>query len=90
MRDLARVRTDERWEEFRGDQRIRDLVGIIDPDGMSRDEGWRYDLAFLAREIKRLAYAPFAVQPEAEFDRVVAELDARSPASGSAGAARCS
>ncbi|HET7012498.1 MAG TPA: hypothetical protein VFI65_01215 [Streptosporangiaceae bacterium] len=79
MRDLARVRTDEHWEEFRADQRVRDLVGIIDPDGMSRDEGWRYDLAFLAREIKRLAYAPFAIQPEAEFDRVVAELDAAIP-----------
>ena len=76
MRDLARVRKDELWEELRADQRIRDLVGIIDPDDLSRDEGWRYDLAFLAREIKRLAYAPFAIQPEAEFDRVVAELDA--------------
>jgi hypothetical protein len=41
---------------------------------MSRDDGWRYDLAFLAREIKRLAYAPFAIQPEAEFDLAVAEL----------------
>jgi hypothetical protein len=79
MRDLARVRTDERWEELRADHRVRDLVGIIDRDGMSRDEGWRYDLAFLAREIKRLAYAPFAIQPEAEFDLVVAELDAAIP-----------
>jgi hypothetical protein len=79
IRDLARVRTDEHWEELRADQRVRDLVGIIDRDELSRDEGWRYDLAFLAREIKRLAYAPFAIQPEAEFDRVVAELDAAIP-----------
>ena len=79
MRDLARVKSDEHWEELRADQRIRDLVGIIDADCLSRDEGWRYDLAFLAREIKRLAYAPFAIQPEAEFDLAVAELDAAIP-----------
>jgi hypothetical protein len=79
MRDLSRVRSDEHWQELRADQRIRDMVGIIDASSMSRDGGWRYDLTFLAREIKRLAYAPFAVQPEAEFDRAAAELDAAIP-----------
>ncbi len=74
MRHLARVRSDEHWQALRDDQRIRDMAGIIDADNMSRDEGWRYDLTFLGREIKRLAYAPFAIQPEAEFDRAVAEL----------------
>jgi tetratricopeptide (TPR) repeat protein len=79
MRDVARVKSDECWEDLRADQRIRDMAGIIDADAMSRDDGWRYDLAFLAREIKRLAYAPFALQPEAEFDQAVAELDAAIP-----------
>ena len=74
MRDVARVRSDECWQGLRDDQRVRDLAGIIDADSMTRDEGWRYDLAFLAREIKRLAYAPFAIQPEAEFDKAAAEL----------------
>jgi hypothetical protein len=79
MRDLARVRSEEHWQELRADQRIRDMVGIIDVGSMSRDGGWRYDLAFLVREIKRLAYAPFALQPEADFDRAAAELDAAIP-----------
>jgi hypothetical protein len=79
MRDLSRVRTEELWRELRADQRIRDMAGIIDPDSMSRDDGWRYDLAFLAREIKRLAYAPFAHQAEAEFDQAVAGLSAAIP-----------
>jgi hypothetical protein len=79
MRDLARVRSDEHWQELRADQRIRDMVGIIDAGSMSRDGGWRYDLVFLVREIKRLAYAPFALQPEADFDRAAAELDAAIP-----------
>jgi len=73
MRDLARIRSQEPWRDLRADQRVRDMAGIIDADSMSRDDGWRYDLAFLAREIKRLAYAPFDLQPEAEFDRDVAE-----------------
>jgi tetratricopeptide (TPR) repeat protein len=79
MRDLARVRSEEHWQELRADPRIRNMAGIIDADSLSRDDGWRYDLAFLAREIKRLAYAPFAIQPEADFDRAVAELDAAIP-----------
>jgi hypothetical protein len=79
MRDLARIRSDEHWEDLRADQRVRDMAGLIDTGSMSRDDGWRYDLAFLAREIKRLAYAPFAIRPEAEFDRAVAELDAAIP-----------
>ena len=79
MRDLDRVRSEVCWQELRSDPRVRDMAGIIDPDSMSRDDGWRYDLAFLAREIKRLAYAPFAIQPEAEFDLAVAELDDAIP-----------
>jgi hypothetical protein len=79
MRDLVRVRSDELWEDLRADQRIRDMTGIIDADSMSRDDGWRYDLTFLAREIKRLAYAPFAIQTEAEFDQAVAELHRAIP-----------
>jgi hypothetical protein len=79
MRDLARVGTEEHWQELRADQRVRDMIGIIDTASMSRDDGWRYDLAFLAREIKRLAYAPFAIQPEADFDRAVTELDSSIP-----------
>jgi tetratricopeptide (TPR) repeat protein len=79
MRDLARIRSEPQWEDLRADPRIRGMAGIINADSMSRDEGWRYDLAFLAKEIKRLAYAPFAIQPEAEFDRAVAELDAAVP-----------
>ena len=79
MRDLSRVRSDEHWKELLTDQRIRDMAGIIDADSMSRDDRWRYDLAFLAREIKRLAYAPFAIQAEAEFDQAVAELHSAIP-----------
>jgi tetratricopeptide (TPR) repeat protein len=74
LRDLDRPRTDEHWEPVRSDPAVRELLGIIDADGMTRDEGWRADLAFFAQEVKRRAYAPFAEVPEQDFDAAVARL----------------
>lgn len=55
------------------------MIGIVDAAALSRDEGYRADLAFFAREIIRRAYAPFAhIDPE-EFARQIAEIDARIP-----------
>jgi hypothetical protein len=79
FRDLGRARDDEVWKPLLADPRVRDLLGIIDADGLTRDEGWRADLRLLAREIKRRAYAPFALVSEAEFDRAVARLDRGIP-----------
>jgi tetratricopeptide (TPR) repeat protein len=75
FRDLDRAQDDQYWKPWHGDERLEDLLGLIDPDGMTRDQGWRADLRLLAREIKRRAYAPFALVPEVEFDRSVARLD---------------
>ena len=44
---------------------------------MTRDEGWRVGLAFLAREITRRAHAPFAHITAEQFGRHVAELDSK-------------
>jgi len=57
---------------------------------MTRVEGWRYDLAFLARWAKLKTYHPFrtntgdrfvsnALYTEAEFDGLVGELDRAIP-----------
>jgi tetratricopeptide (TPR) repeat protein len=75
FRDLDRARGDEYWQPWHDDERLADLLGLIDTDGMTREQGWRADLRLLAREIKRRAYAPFALVPEEEFDRGVAQLD---------------
>jgi tetratricopeptide (TPR) repeat protein len=74
LRDLERPRTDSHWESVRADPAVRELLGIVDTDGMTRDEGWRTDLAFFAREVKRRAYAPFASVSERDFDATVARL----------------
>lgn len=47
--NLEHARTDSDLESIRNDARYRKLVGMVDTGKMSRDEGWRYDLAFLAR-----------------------------------------
>jgi len=75
FRDLDRARDDEYWQSWHDDQRLKDLLGLIDTGGMTRDQGWRADVRLLAREIKRRAYAPFALISEEEFDRSVAQLD---------------
>ena len=79
FRDLDRARADDCWQAWRDDERLRDLLGVTEVGGLSRDEGWRTDLRLLARELKRRAYAPFALISEEDFDREVARLDGQIP-----------
>jgi len=79
FRDLDRARADDCWQAWRDDERFRDLLGLVEVEGLSRDEGWRTDLRLLARELKRRAYAPFTLISEEDFDREVADLDRGIP-----------
>jgi tetratricopeptide (TPR) repeat protein len=79
FRDLDRAQADDCWQAWRDDERLRDLLGIVEVEGLSRDEGWRTDLRLLARELKRRAYAPFALISEEDFDAEVARLDDEIP-----------
>jgi tetratricopeptide (TPR) repeat protein len=76
LRDLDEPASDEAWAELRSDDRVRDLLGIIDTQSMSRTEGWQSDVAFFAREVKRRAYAPWQEITEAEFDARTGRLAA--------------
>jgi tetratricopeptide (TPR) repeat protein len=80
FRDLDRARGDEHLEPLRQQERFKRLVGAAgQAEGSSRDQGWRDDLRFLAREVKRRAYAPFRHLPEQRFDAAVADLDRALP-----------
>ena len=79
FRDLGRAQADDCWQAWRDDERLRDLLGIVEVEGLSRDEGWRTDLRLLARELKRRAYAPFALISEEDFDAEVARLGGEIP-----------
>lgn len=77
FRDLERPRADPLWEPLRTRRDVRDMLGIIDADAVTRDEGWHADLAFLAREVRRRT--PSRDLDEAEFGAAVARLAAAVP-----------
>ena len=80
LRNIRRFR-DDRFAELRKDPEFRELVSadVDNVDGLSRDERFRRDLQFAVQELKRVHYSPFRATPEAEIDRVVAELDRDIP-----------
>ena len=81
FRHLRLAQTDEDLKSLREDPRYRRLVALVDTSRMSRDEGWRYDLGLLAREVRRKGYADGIPRrlPLAEFDALVRRLDADIP-----------
>ncbi len=74
FRDLKQAQEDTDFESLRNDPKYREIVSLVDTSKMSRDEGWRYDLSFLAREIKRLHYDPYRNTTPAEFETFVKKL----------------
>jgi len=69
-RDLDSLHSFADWGE---------VAGLL-PDGVTdRVEGWRYDLKFWLKEVRRLHPAPFAHTPEPEFLARVKDLNDRIP-----------
>lgn len=79
FRSLEHARNDADFKSLRDDPRFRELVALIEPAKMSRDEGWRFGLNLLAREIKRLHYNPFRHVTREQFDAHVKKLDEDIP-----------
>lgn len=77
FRNLAHSFTDSDLQSLHDDPRFNKIVGLADVSKMSRDEGWRFDLALLAREVKRKGYAPGVARQfsKEEFDTAVAKLN---------------
>jgi hypothetical protein len=74
FRNLENARRDADLELLRDDPRFRRIVALPELSRMSRDEGWRYDLALLAREVKRVGYAPLLNQTGGTIDTAVKNL----------------
>ena len=74
-RQVEEARRDPEFKALSTDARFRDIVGLPDPARkMTRDEGWRFDLALLAREIRRVGIAPPLRRNEAEVAAAVRQL----------------
>ncbi len=87
---LDEARTDEALKSLGGQPGFSDVLGIVDASRMSRTQGWRYDLAFLARWAKVKTYHPFrtttgdrwvsgALYTETQFDGAVRALSDAIP-----------
>jgi tetratricopeptide (TPR) repeat protein len=77
---LQHAQTDTDFESIRSDSRYLNLVGLIDTSKMSRDEGWRTDLQFLTREIKRRGWNLFPrTGTEAQFDAQIKRISDAIP-----------
>lgn len=81
FRNLAHSQTDSDLKILHDDPRFNKIVGLADVSKMTRDEGWRFDLALLAREVKRKGYAPGVARQfsKEEFDAAVGKLNTDIP-----------
>jgi ketosteroid isomerase-like protein len=78
-RNLRTVETEEDFKSLREEPRFRELVGLADVAQMSRDDGWRYDLKLLHREILRRHPNPFRQQSKEQTAVYVQKLHDEIP-----------
>lgn len=68
------LRTDVDLDPLRDDPCFDKIVGVNPPEGLSRDQRWRYDLDYLARRMERVHYDLYAKTSRASFQKAVQEL----------------
>ena len=78
-RDLQGAQNDPDLKSLRDNPEFRDLTALVDTSKMSRNDGWRYDLHLMAREIERRGYAPFRHTSRDDFEKQVSCLDQAIP-----------
>jgi hypothetical protein len=80
-RHLAHAQTDSDLVSLHKDARFLRIVGWGDVSKMSRDEGWRFDLALLEREVNRKGYTYGISRPisKEEFHAAVKTLSDQVP-----------
>jgi tetratricopeptide (TPR) repeat protein len=79
FRDLQHLREDSDLKALHEDKRWEELAAAKDVAKMSRDEGWRYDLWLLNREVGRIHINPYTSHSKAEQDAWVRRLNADIP-----------
>jgi tetratricopeptide (TPR) repeat protein len=79
FRDLRHLQTDTDLDSLHSDARFTKLAALEDVGKMSRDEGWRYDLWLLARELQRIHYDPYKYYSKEQFNAYVKRLNDEVP-----------
>ena len=79
FRSLQQIQDDENFRSLRGDPRFRKMAAIVDVAKLSRDEGWRFDVNLLVREVQRCHYAPFRTITLAQFAAAANQLSNEVP-----------
>ena len=79
LRNLKGLQDEQDFASLRDDERFKRLAALADTSKMTRDEGWRYDLWLLARELKRIHYDLFSKIPKQDFEAYVAKLNGEIP-----------
>ncbi|HRK23199.1 MAG TPA: hypothetical protein PLX06_15375, partial [Fimbriimonadaceae bacterium] len=79
FRDLQHLRTDADLESLHSDDRWETLAATKEVSKMTRDEGWRYDLWLLDREMRRIHFNPYRFYSATELDAYVKDIHARIP-----------
>jgi tetratricopeptide (TPR) repeat protein len=67
------------FEAFEASEAFQRASGSYLPNELSRDEGWRYDLHYLAGEINRLHVHPFHATSAEAFEQKVNDIHRRIP-----------
>ncbi len=80
-RSLENARSDKDLESLHEEPEFRKLVALVDVKKLSRTEGWRYDIALLVRELKRLHYLLARGQIPPGFDALASKLTNDVPTS---------
>jgi len=68
------VPRDTSFKEYFNDATFKQIVGLPLQPFKNREEGWRFDLALMVREVKRKAPNPFRHVTEKQFDSSVQAL----------------
>jgi tetratricopeptide (TPR) repeat protein len=67
------------FKAFEASEAFQRAAGSYLPDELSRDEGWRYDLHYLAGEIERLHVHPYHATSAEAFEQKVQDINDRIP-----------
>lgn len=77
--DRPEIAADEAFAALRDNERFRRLAGIPPPSVATRDERWRFDLAYLVEEAQRMHADPARPAFAGPFTDAAADLRARIP-----------